>query len=304
MSEDFARGLHEVAADVARVHLSGPGLPVARIDARSRRVRRRHEVSVAVASGAVVVAVVLGGAALLDRPGAVPPAVTPSESPSSSPSPTPAPSLSPDVEPPPQEALLGAGDLDRLILDPSALAAVLPGVGDLAQVDEPLGDWGLDPDAVVFPSEECRAATTVVLEQPTAFRRVGWGSMTAMVRQELVVLTDADAATAAFAALGAALEACPEYGASLPGSSGATYEVADVAAGTTGLPSFRVAGTESGEGQRNAWLQVDVLVRNVIVRTAVYLYGGPETASAADASAVGDLLEETIQSALLASSSP
>jgi hypothetical protein len=303
MSEDFARGLHEVAADVARAHLSGPGLPIARIDVRSRRVRRRHEVSVAVASGAVVVAIALGGAALLDRPGAIPPAVTPSESPSASP--TPQVSPSPDVEPsPPQVALLGAGDLDRLVLDPSALATVLPGVGDLAQIDEPLGDWGLDPDVVVHPSEECRAATTVVLEQPTAFRRVGWGSATAAVRQELIVLTDADAASADFSALGATLDACPEYGASSPGSSGATYAVADLAADTTGLPSFRVAGTESGEGQSNAWLQVDVLVRNVIVRTAVYLYSGPETASGTDAAAVADLVEETIQSALLASSSP
>jgi hypothetical protein len=303
MSQDFARGLHEVAADVARAHLSGPGLPIARIDARSRRVRRRHEVSVAVASGAVVVAIALGGAALLDRPGAIPPAVTPSESPSSSPSPT--STSSPDVEPsPPQVALLGAGDLDRLVLDPSALATVLPGVGDLAQVDVPLGDWGLDPDIVIYPGEECRPAMTVVVEPPAGYRSIGWTSTTASVGQEVIVLADADTAASAFVALGAALEACPGYGASLPESSGAFHEVADLATDGAGLPSYRVAGTVSGEGSQNAWVQVDVLVANVILRTEVDLYGNPDAASAADAAAVADLVEETIQSALLAPSSP
>lgn len=291
MSTDFARGLHDVADDVARAHTSGPGLPVSRIDTRARRARRRHEATLVVVSGAAVVAVVLAGAALVDRPGVVPPAVTPSESPSASVSP------SPEVTPTPEERIWGADDLEALILDPATLAAALPGLEGLAGAGVALGDWGLHPDVVVYPGEECRAALTVVVEPPTAFGRVGWDSATATVRQETVALADAEAAAAAFAALGSAHAACPEYGASLPESSGAWHTAASVVTDETGLSSYRIGGTEAGEGNENAWILVDVLIDNVIVRVEIFRYDGPTAATADEAAAVGEVVEQALEAA-------
>lgn len=305
MSTEFARGLHDVADDVARAHSSGPGLPVSRIDTRARRARRRHEVALVVASGAAVVAVVLAGAALVDRTGAVPPAVTPSESPSASVSPSPKVTPSPEVTPTPDstptpgERIWDADDLDALVIDPATLAAILPGLEGLPPTitDVPLGEWGLHPDIVIYPGEECRAALTVVADPPVAYGRAGWASDPANAGQEFVVLADADAAAAAFAALGSAHQACPEYGAALPESSGAWFTVGDVATDTTGLPSYRVAGTEAGEGHENAWLLVDVLVDNVIVRTEVFRYDGPSAATADEAAAVGDAVVQALEAA-------
>lgn len=314
MTGEFTHGLHDVADDVARAHATGAGLPLERIDARARRLRRRHDATLVIASAAALAVVGLGGAALLERPG-LPPAATPSDTatsptpsgtPTASPTPTDPPtaaqSPTPAVPPPPDgpsAAPWGADDLETLLVDPAAVEAALPALAGLQPMDVPLGGWAMDPSFAVLPTEACRPAITVVLEEPMAFRRVGWSSETANLVQEVVVLADAPAAQAAFAALGTAHQACPEYGGSVPESSGAWYSVADVAGEEAGLPSYRIAGTESGEGHDNAWLLVDVLVDNVIVRTEAFSYaGGVEgTGTATDAAALGDGVERGIEAA-------
>lgn len=307
MSPDFRRGAQELADEVARAHESGPGLPVGTIGVRARRARRRHDAAVLGASAAVVAVVVLGGAALADRQDVAPPAgpTTPTQAPTSpeatepttSPeTPTPAPGASEEADATAPTSVLAPDDLDRLALDPAVLSAAIDGLGELTPSEVDLGGWGLDPAVVIDPSDVCRPALTVVADEPPGFARRGWGSGTASVTQELVVLPDAARAASAFETLGASLDACPEFGASLPGSSGAWHVVASIGHDTAGIVSHRVAGSEWGEGNELWWVQVDALVGNAILRTEVYLFEEP-VASAADADAVAELVEAAIEGA-------
>lgn len=311
MSGMFRAGAMELADEVARLHESGPGLPAAEIGARSRRLRRRREATLVVVTSAAVGAIALGGAALLDRGAVTPPAGPPSversvpatvgeTDPVESPSSTPEPEVGSTVEPAPVESL-GVADLDRIALDPAVLATALVGLGELKPwtTELALGDWGLDPAVVVYPEDACRPLLTVVTGAPSDYRVVGWSSGEASVSQEVVVLADERAAASAFDALGQAYQACPEYGASLPESSGAWHVVAALGVDQDGLPSFRASGSELGEGNENGMIQVDLLVSNVILRTEVYLYG-VTSAGEADASAVAEVVERAVQAGLAA----
>ena len=309
MSTEFRRAAQQLAAEVARVHEAGPGLPVADIGARSRRARRRHEATLMVTSGAAIAVLVLGAAALVDRGGAAPPAAPPSETSPTTPTPTsdetaaprptatPTVEASPDVRPPTPEVVLGVGDLDRIALDPLALAERIDGLGELVPGDASQITWGLDPAVEIYPSEACRPALTVVVDEPTAYRAITWGSPDASVSQEVVVLSDTGAARSAFAALGASLGACPEYGASLPESSGAWHVVESFGEDAAGLSSYRVAGSELGEGNESWWVQVDVLVANVVLRTEVFLFDR-SAADATDADEIAEVVETAVQAAL------
>lgn len=313
MSGAFRAGALELADEVARLHESGPGLPAAEIGARARRRRRRREAGLLVATSAAVAALALGGAALLDRDVVAPPAGTPSvddgatvdptepTDPAEGPSGTPASSPSPaedSTTPPVALDALTVADLDRIALDPAALAAALAGLGELAPWTDPSAiTWGLDPAVVVHPEEACRPLLTVVTQAPTDYRVVGWSSDEASVSQEIVVLADERAAASAFDALGGAYQACPEYGASLPESSGAWHVITTLDAEEEGLRSFRASGSEVGEGNENGKVQVDLLVSNVILRTEVYLYG-VTIAGEADASAVAELVERAVHDGL------
>lgn len=311
MSGAFRAGALELADEVARLHEAGPGLPAADIGARSRQRRRRREVGLVAVAGVAVAAVALGGAALLDRGAAAPPAgppvgesipstVDPTE-PTEGPSGTPTSSPSPAEDattPPAALDLLTAADLDRIALDPAALTAALAGLGELAPWTDPASiTWGLDPAVVVYPEEACRPLLTVVTEAPSDYRIVGWSSDEASVSQEIVVLADEGAAAAAFDAMGRAYQACPEYGASLPETSGAWHVITALDVDQEGLRSFRASGSELGEGNENGKVQVDLLVSNVILRTEVYLYGVTR-ADEADAPAVADVVERAVQAGL------
>lgn len=309
MSGVFRAGAMELAEEVARAHEAGPGLPAAEIGARSRRRRRRREVGLLAVTGAAVAAVALGGAALLDRGAAAPPAGPPvGESIPSSVDPTEpaeratgAPTSSPAEGSPMAPApvdVLTAADLDRIALDVDALTAALAGLGELEPwPTEPGIVWGLDPAVVISPQETCRPLLTVVNEAPGDYGVVGWSSGAASVSQELVVLEDERTAASAFEVLEGAYGSCPEVVASLPEMGGARHVVTALGVDEEGLSSLRASGSEWGEGTDSAWIQVDVLVANAILRTEVYVFGAP-SAGETDASAVGDVVERAVHDGL------
>lgn len=301
MSSTFRAGAQELADEVARAHDAGPGLPTAAIGARSRRARRRHDAALAVGACAAVAVLALGGAAVLDRGVVVPPAGGPTEPGPTEPgtaSPTPTDTSSADPADP-AAGLLGPDDVEGMFLDPAAVGDAIAGLGDLRPFEADL-EWGLRSDVVVEPSEDCRRAITGVLEPPGHFEARLWTSAEGEVVQEVLLLADAEAAAAEFQALTDVLAACPEYGGSVPGSSGAWYVTEHLDDGAGPLPSVRVAGTENGEGNANSRLAVDVLVGNAIVRTEVFRFDGaedPPPATPAEAAALDALLQELLGAA-------
>lgn len=302
MTQRFGLDLRELADEAAQVHTTGAGLPVARIGARARRARRRHEAAVLAGAGALVAAVALGGAALLGGRTTTPPAGPPSDgaAPTGSTTATatdgaPSPTGGPDdgAPPVPDGAPLGPSDVAGLMLDPADVSGAIAGLGELTVFDEAPG-WGLDPDVQVRPSDACRRAFTVVEEAPAHVETSMWTSDVGHVTQQVLLLDDAAAAAAEMDALRATLRACPEFGASTPGIGGASYVMDVLGDGAGPLPSIRAAGTESGEGLVNSVVQVDVLVRNALVRVQVLRYGAPDDpvpATAEDAAALDGLLQ-------------
>ena len=116
MTDNFGRGLRELADAAALSHRNGPGLPTAVIDRRARHNRRRHGTAVAAASVAAVAALALAGAAVAQWQTPPPPAVTPTVTPT----PTPAPSV--------QYATKGhADEPDALVMTDATWEQVGPG---------------------------------------------------------------------------------------------------------------------------------------------------------------------------------
>lgn len=189
--------------------------------------------------------------------------------PSGTTAPVSGPSDEPSVPAKPEAVLFDAADLETLMLGSGELASALPDLGVFKLVDSGQLEWGLSDDSVVQPSEECRRAITVVLEEPAAFEGGRWSSGEVFVSQEVILLADAAAAQNAFTELAATLDKCDEWSAQLPDSESDWYKVGDRQTGTGAFPSVRVAGQATISGGSAPWLEVEVLVGNALVRIDV-----------------------------------
>jgi hypothetical protein len=184
------------------------------------------------------------------------------------PSVPPDPSATPSVSVPPagSSALFDATTGPGLFVTAADLVADVPAAKPSV---EPFGlpgetPWGLSADSTVEPVE-CSLAVTVVSSPPSWFDSRSWHNETLYYVQDVVLLPDPASASAAFAQLVTAVDACPEYTVSAPDFEGAAVSAAPAIEGQGVYPSIVARETNVVEGNVIPQYQGHMLVGNTIV---------------------------------------